>query len=324
METQHVTLFKRLIKKAKEFSLFDDYWGKHVLISEVVGYDSPPGDIGRLQKEAKNHTCFQVSMTCMQLYGILDIDAAVPYTLAEEGREEGGKLSLRTILPRHFRTRDNKSPLFAEVHQRQHGAAVEVVIPNTKEADAMLGDINRHVPAFLKYYLVEKGLKEDFVTRLVVAACCPSEVARLNGTTWDSANLKVITPEDAKDKESLAAFADQDWYFDLQKLRVSPNKKKSLLDYTSPEALFNLDAERSVVTLHAKNDTKRAAARNGYGEASSEEEDEDSASDERELDKSPDGKAIDTEEGDGNKSISWSPSNPSDGRLSSHAAAGGG
>ncbi len=94
--------------------------------------------------------------------------------------------------------------------------------------------------------------------------------------------------------------------------------------YLTGTLSLNLDAERSVVTLHAKNDTKRAAARNGYGEASSEEEDEDSASEERELDKSPDGKAIDTEEGDGNKSISWSHSTPSDGRLSSHAAAGGG
>ncbi len=323
MESQHVPLFARLIEKGKEFTPFEDFWGSHVLISAVVEYDSPPGDILRLQKEAKNHTCFQVSMTCMQLWGILDIDQEVPLKILENGEETGGRLSMRQVLPKHFRTRDNKSPLLAEIHQCQHGAPVEIVMPNTREAEAMVGDMNRQLPAFIKHYLVDKGFKPDFVNRLIVASCCPVLVGKMNSVTWDAKTMNLLTPEDGKDWDSLAVFEKQDWYFDLHQLRVSP--KKIAHQYTAPEALFNLDADRLVTTLHNKNNARRAAARDGYGGADSEEEDLDSAYDERDRSKSPDEEVSDKEEEDGHKSsISWSPSSPSDGRLSSREAAGGG
>jgi hypothetical protein len=322
METQHVPLFARLIEKGKEFTLFKDFWGAHVLISEVVEYDSPSGDILRLQKEAKNHTCFQVSMTCMQLYGILDINQEVPWTISEDGEEMGGQVSMRQVLPKHHRTRDNKSPLMAEIHQRQHGAPVEIVIPNTREAEAMVGEMNRQLPAFLKHYLGDKGFKPEFVTRLIVAACCPVLVGKMNSVTWDAGKMALVTLEDEKDRDSLAAFEKQDWYFDLRQLQVTPKKKAH--KYTAAEALFNLDADRSVTTLHAKNDAKRAAAREGYGGSDSEEEDSDSASNERDLGKLPGGMVTDKEVGDGNKAISWSPPDPSVGGLNPREATGGG
>jgi hypothetical protein len=248
------------------------------------------------------------------------VDAEVLY----RGEEDTVSVSLRKLLPQHFQTKDGMSPLFAKIHQQQNGAPVEVVIPNTKEAEAMLGNVNRHVPAFIKFYLEERGLWPDLITRLIIASCCPSDVAKLTGVTWDSTNQIVVTPADVRDKESLEAFALQDWYFDLEKLRVSPRKKKAH-KYTAPEALFNLDADRSVVTLHMKNDAKRAAAKDGYGEVNSEEEDDtDSASDTHTIGKSPDGKADDDKGGDGQKLISWSPSDPSDGHPASRLAAGGG
>jgi hypothetical protein len=144
----------------------------------------------------------------------------------------------------------------------------------------------------------------------------------MNSVTWDARKMALITLEDEKDRDSLAAFEKQDWYFDLNQLRVSPKKKAH--EYTAAEALFNLDADRSVTTLHAKNDTKRAAARDGYGGSDSEEEDLDSASDERNLGKSPGGMASDKEVGEGNKTISWTPPDPSDGRLNPREATGGG
>ncbi len=176
METQHVATFTRLIEKCKEFTMFEDVWGMHVLILKVVDFDSPPGDISWLHKEAKKHTCFQVSMTCTQLYKILDLDAMVPYKQPEEGEEASSLLSLRQVLSKHFWTRDNRSPLFAEIYQKQHSAAVEVVIPNTKEAKVMV----RQLPAFIKHYLLGKGLDQDFVTRLVLAALRESELL----TAW--------------------------------------------------------------------------------------------------------------------------------------------
>ncbi len=63
----------------------------------------------------------------------------------------------KTINIQNPTTRDNKSPLMAEIHQRQHRTPVEIVVPNTCKAEAMVGEMNRQLPAFLKHYLGDKG-----------------------------------------------------------------------------------------------------------------------------------------------------------------------
>ena len=102
----------------------------------------------------KKHTGFQASMTGAQLYGIIDLNTEIACALTAEGDKDGGTLSLRAVLLRHFRTRDGGSPLFAEVHQTQLGGEVEAVVPNTKEADSMVGSMNHQMPAFIKHYLL--------------------------------------------------------------------------------------------------------------------------------------------------------------------------
>jgi len=214
--------------------------------------------------------------------------------------------------------------LFAEVHQKQSGGVVEAVVPNTREVDALVGSMNRQMPAFIKHYLLYKGLSEDFVTRLVIASCCPTLVGEMNTVTWDAEALELVTAEDAEDKARLSSFEKADWFIDIDKLRVSPKKKKS---YTAPEALFLLDEARSVTTLHAKNDNKRAAARAGADDWDSgeEENDLDSTSDERgNFDKSSQGLAADKADGNGDKSISWSPAGSSEERPATQGAAGSG
>ncbi len=155
-----------------------------------------------------------------------------------------------------------------------------------------------------------------------MAACCPVLVGESNRVKWDLEKLELITSNDTKDNARLAAFENQEWYFDLNKLRIRP--KKQTQHYTAPEALFNLDADHLVVTLHVKNDAKRAATRDGYGDDDSKKKETDSASDERENGKSPYGKAADKEGGKRQNSISWSPSSSSAEGLASHEAAGGG
>jgi hypothetical protein len=138
-------------------------------------------------------------MTCKILTGVWDVDAAVALKVNEEGEVVGGFLCLRNFLPKHLRTRDNMSPLLAEIHQRQSGAQVEVVIPSMEEAEAILGEINRNMPAFLKFYPTGMGFEVDFVTRLIKAACCPIKLGQMTGITWDAKRLEIILPEDVKD-----------------------------------------------------------------------------------------------------------------------------
>jgi hypothetical protein len=58
-------------------------------------------------------------------------------------------------------------------------------------------------------------LDQDFVTRVVVAACCPVLVGESNRVRWDQKKPEVIMLDDAKDNARLAAFENQEWYFDL-------------------------------------------------------------------------------------------------------------
>ncbi len=101
METQHVATFAKLIEVCKDYHVFS-YWGDHVLISQTVDYESPQGDIDRMMVVAKRHTSFQCSMIVMPLMGIVDLDASVRVQLADREETDGGEVTLRQILLRHF------------------------------------------------------------------------------------------------------------------------------------------------------------------------------------------------------------------------------
>ena len=248
MELQHIQSFERLIEICKDYGVFS-FWGEHVIISRVVDFDSPPGDIDRMRVVAMRHTRYQCSMMVAQLYGIVALDA--PVKMIAGGGDGTPELTLRQILPKYLRTRDKKAPLVAEIHQIRPDGPVEAVVPKAKVAETVVTAMNRQMAAYLKYYLLDCGLDEDFVTRLVVASCCPTLVAEINQYEWDEESGDLKSIKEGEDDSKLAAFEKAEWYFDLEKISVSPQKKKNL-EYTAPEALFNWDEAQSVNTLHAK------------------------------------------------------------------------
>ena len=299
------------------------YWGDHVIVCRVVDFESPPGDIERMRIVAMRHTRYQCSMMVSQLYGIVNLDA--PVKLVAGGDLGVPELSLRQILPKYLRTRDGKAPLFAEFHQSRINGPVEAVVPKAKVAEVMISAMNRQMAAYLKFYLLDCGLEEDLMNRLVVASCCPTLVSEINQFEWDEENRELKSIKEKEEDSKLVLFEQADWYFDLKKISVSSNKKKDL-EYTAPEALFNWDEAQSVNTLHAKNDARRAAARKrAEGNSNSEEEDDEGSEPEPHgYGKLPNDRDNGNVGGEGNKSITWSPDGPSAGRHAGNSAAGGG
>ena len=160
---------------------------------------------------------------------------------------------------------------------------MEAVVPSTKEAYSMVGSYNCQMPAFIKHYLLYRGLPKDFLTRLVVASCCSTLAGERNTVCWDEEELELITVYDTEEEARLSAFEKADWFMNIELLHVRPRKKKH---FTAPEALFNLDEEHLVKTLHAKNDDKRVAAwAEAEGLGSEEKNESDFTSDEEEHDK---------------------------------------
>lgn len=311
--------FERLLEVCKDYSVFG-FWGDHVLISRVVDFDSPWGDIDRMRDFAMKHTRYQCSMMVSQLYGIVNLDAPVKL-----GHDNSVEITLRQILPKYLRMNDGKAPLIAEVHQMRANGPVEAVVPKAKVAEVVVTAMNRQMAAYLKHYLVQSGLDVDLVTRLIVAFCCPTLVSKINQYEWDEEKQELHSIKEAGNDSKLALFEKADWYFDLAKISVSPQKKKNM-EYTAPEALFNWDKTQSVNTLHAKNDARRAKARDwAAGDSDSEEgEEEGSGPDKHESRKSSDDTGHGITGEDGNKSVSWSPAGSSDERHAGNLAAGGG
>ena len=52
--------------------------------------------------------------------------------------------------------------------------SVDIVIPNTPEAETMVAMINKQLPAYLTFYLENIGMDKDFIRKLLIRACCPA------------------------------------------------------------------------------------------------------------------------------------------------------
>ena len=202
-------------------------------------------------------------MTCDNLRGIVNLDAEV---VVKKGstKEDPTVVSLRQVLLFKFKLSDGTS-LVAEVHQRGTMGLVDVIVPNIPEAEAMLLMMNRHFPAFCVHYLTEKGMDKKLVMELVREVCCPTLVGSIKECQWDSATRTITTAAQIEEDARMQEMEKAAWYQDefgknmLEKVR----KTKS---YADAEALYALDGERSVKTLHARNDPKPSAPKKRKGD----------------------------------------------------------
>lgn len=133
---------------------------------------------------------------------------------------------------------------------------VEVIIPNTAEAESMVMMMNRHFSAFCYHYLITRiGMGNVFVKALLKEACCPTLFATINQCKWDADTSTISTEEQEEEEKRMAEFEKAAWYRDEFGKHMVSNLKK-VKNYTDPEALYDLDGECSVKTLNARNDPK--------------------------------------------------------------------
>ena len=263
VEKKHVEALMRLVEQAKKSGAIENMWGRQAHISESADNDTSPGELKRYIKFAQRHVNFHCSMTCDDLKGIVNLDATAPFHSVTT-KKKVGVLSMRHVLLKKFRMSDGTS-LIAEVHQRGPLGSVDVIIPNTPEAEAMILMMNRHFPAYCFYYLMGAGIDADFVKELIREACCPSLVSKINECTWDAEKKSIITAEQAEEEARLLELENAAWYKDEFGKHMVDKMKQLKKSYTDAEALYKLDGERSVKTLHARNDPEEAAAKKRKG-----------------------------------------------------------
>jgi hypothetical protein len=95
---------------------------------------------------AQAHTNYQVSMVCKELMGVILLDESKEITHPTTGKSLGN-YSLRYVLLNYLKIKDGH-PMIAEAHQEDILQLTHIIIPNTPEAERMVGMMNKNLPAF--------------------------------------------------------------------------------------------------------------------------------------------------------------------------------
>jgi hypothetical protein len=243
--SKYATKMKGLVQMAKEYGIVEQYWGRHAHVSEVTDQKSTPREAKRQVDVAQAHTNYQVSMICEELLGVIDLDEAKDIYHPTSGKNLG-TYSLRYVLLNYLKMEDGR-PMIAEAHQEDILKPTHIIIPNTPEAERMVGMMNKNLPAFLWYMLTEQGLPDQFIKDLANASCEASMLAEVTKCTWDAESRTLTTEDEMNREEEAKTFEGASWFKDEFGLLAKGSKQKK---YAAPEALFNLDGGGSVKTIH--------------------------------------------------------------------------
>ena len=266
VDKSEVTWISLLIEQAKSKNLLEGAWGRQVMISEVLYFESPKGDIYRMAKVSRDHINFHASMSYNQFQGFLNIDEEVPFYHLDDLSIPAGTMSLRFVIYTYFKMEDGHS-LVAEIHQRGPMGAVEVVVPNTPAAEHMVVMMNKQMGAYIFYYLTTVAmLPESFVQALINKSVDPGLLHNIKDCEWDKEKRIITTAQELAEDKKQKEYSKATWYQDaVSKYSGSGNDKKKggQSNYAAPEAMYNLDEEKSVKTIHQRNDGRTYAGTEG-------------------------------------------------------------
>eukprot|EP00956_Cyclotella_meneghiniana_P010716 scaffold14988_cov36-Cyclotella_meneghiniana.AAC.3 len=245
--------FKTVIEFAKSKRMFKDTLGSHVHVTECVNFDTIPGDLQRSERFYIKSMNYNASMTASDIDGFLDLDESIEITVK-------GKV-LATLTGREcllsFYKMDDGSSLFAEVHQVKGSSTAQLVYPNCKEAEASVNAMMKHSAGYTLNVLQDNGVDEDFITVFLSKFFEPPYVHSARDCKWDKNDKILLTAEDVE--EDGADLEKQSWYIDIVEKQDDKKGGKSA-GYAEKKAMFNLDGENSLKTMHEKNDAAAAAA----------------------------------------------------------------
>jgi hypothetical protein len=240
---------QRLMHYAKEMGQVAKFWGRHAHVSEVVDKSSSPRKIRCLVQIAQPHMSYQCSMILEDISGMVDLDGSAAVKDEETGWEIG-TYSLCTILLKYLRLSDGHQ-LIVEIHQAKESMApVQAVIPNTPKAERMIAMMNKNFPSYVGNVLKDQGLLEEFLMELFHQTCCQIMLADFSQTSWYPETGTLTTAKDLAQERTTADLMNASWFknaFSELDLDKSKGKKQQA---PPPEALFDLDGEWLVTTIH--------------------------------------------------------------------------
>ena len=241
-------MFEALIAYGKKTRVFKEYWGPHVHPTECLTYESSPGDIKRCERLAGQSLNYNYSLTGSEMDGYRNLNNTV--TIEKDG-EVLATLTGRECLQSFYKLEDG-SPLIAEVHQQPQSSSIYLVYPNTKEAECAINNLTKHGAGYSLFLLRAAGVAEDFIWKYLSEFYEAPLVHTAELCKWDEKSKTLLTPEEQE--EDAADLESNSWFIDIiekQDEKKSSGKKNG---YAQKKALFDLDGEQSVKTMHEAND----------------------------------------------------------------------
>ena len=96
---------------------------------------------------SQDHMCYNMSVVSIEVRGIMDLNATAE-VLSPESGNVFGHLSLQETLMKYLKLHDG-NPMVVELHQRGPQGPVDMVIPNSSEAEACFEMFNKQPAGYL-------------------------------------------------------------------------------------------------------------------------------------------------------------------------------
>ncbi len=251
-----IPLICALINYIKEHKLAALLWGGHAHITETVDWDSPKGNLSRFDRMSQDHTCYNMSVISVKVQGITYIDGKAAIYCPTSG-EKLGELLLRHTLMRYLKLHDS-IPLCAETHQQGLLGQVDMVIPNTIDAEACFEMFNKQPARYLYHVLPTFGASSTFIQEILCQSMDPVFVLEAPQCTWDNETGILTNPQDNQLEGILSDVHSLPFFQDVLAVTRATEGSKSgrKKEHTAPEMCFRLGGDRSVQTIHGANDGK--------------------------------------------------------------------
>jgi hypothetical protein len=204
----------------------------------------------------QDHMCYGMSMVSVKVRGITDLNATAEVLCPESGNVLG-HLSLQETLMKYLKLH-NGNPMVAELHQRGPPGQVDMVIPNSSEAEACFKMFNKQLAGYLYHVLLlfsAMGIFIQTILRWLMDAGLATEAPLF---TYNEETKILTTPRDAQQKRILSDVRSLPFFKDIHAIKqaADANKKERKKEHTAPKMCFQIGSAYSVQTVHDTNNWK--------------------------------------------------------------------